>query len=75
MAVICEEDSITVPGKKLDRPFEAHQWLMNRMEYNNLENLDMATLAADRAYEFAFISALLRLQGATGSPRNPIAVR
>ena len=69
MAVICEEDSITVPGKKLDRPFEAHQWLMN------LENLDMATLAADRAYEFAFISALLRLQGATGSPRNPIAVR
>ena len=31
--------------------------------------------AADKAYEFAFIFAPLRLKGATGSPGNPIAVR
>jgi len=36
---------------------------------------DLAALAGDKAYEFAFIFAPLRLRGATGSPGNPIAVR
>ncbi|RMF86938.1 MAG: cyclase family protein [Nitrospinota bacterium] len=64
-----------VPGEDPDRPFEGHQWLMNRNGIYNLENLDLEELAADKVYEFAFIFAPLRLKGATGSPGNPIAVR
>jgi kynurenine formamidase len=41
----------------------------------NIENLDLEELARDKAYEFAFILAPLRLTGATGSPGNPSAVR
>lgn len=33
-----------------------------------LENLDLEKLAADRAYEFAFVFAPLRLKGAIGRP-------
>lgn len=64
-----------VPGEHPDRPFEGHQWLMNRNGVYNLENLDLEALAAERVYEFAFVFAPLRLKGATGSPGNPIAVR
>ncbi len=64
-----------VPGENADRPFEGHQWLMNRNGIFNLENLDLEALAADRVYEFAFFFAPLRLRGATGSPGNPVAVR
>jgi kynurenine formamidase len=41
----------------------------------HLENLDLAELAADKVYEFAFVFCPLRLKGATGSPGNPIAIR
>ncbi len=64
-----------VPGENPERPFEGHQWLMNRNGIYNIENLDLERLAADAVYEFAFIYAPLRLKGATGSPGNPIAVR
>ncbi len=64
-----------VPGEDTDRPFEGHQWLMNRNGIYNLENLDLTALANDGVYEFAFVFAPLRLKGATGSPGNPIAVR
>lgn len=64
-----------VPGEDPNRPFEGHQWLLNRHGIYNLENLDLEQLAADRVYEFAFVFAPLRLKGATGSPGNPIAVR
>ena len=64
-----------VPGENPDKPFEAHQWLLMRNGIYNFENLDLARLAADRVYEFAFIFAPVPLKGATGSPGNPIAVR
>lgn len=64
-----------VPGEDKDRPFEGHQWLMNRNGIYNLENLNLEELAADKVYEFAFIYAPVKLKGATGSPGNPIAVR
>ena len=64
-----------VPGENPDRPFEGHQWLLNRHGIYNIENLDLSALAADRVYEFAFVFAPLKLKGATGSPGNPIAVR
>ena len=41
----------------------------------SISYLDLEELAADKAYEFAFIFAPLKLKGATGSPGNPIAVR
>jgi kynurenine formamidase len=64
-----------VPPVDPDRPFEVHQWLLTRHGIYLLENLDLDALAQDRAYEFAFVFAPLRLKGATGSPGNPIAVR
>jgi kynurenine formamidase len=41
----------------------------------NHENLTLDELAADRAYEFLYVFAPLRLKGATGSPGRPIAIR
>ena len=64
-----------VPSQDPDRPFEVHQWLLTRNGIYLLENLDLTELAADRAYEFAFVFAPLRLKGATGSPGNPLAIR
>jgi len=64
-----------VPGENPDRPFECHEWLIQRNGIYNLENLDLETLAADRVWEFAFIFAPVPIKGATGSPGNPIAVR
>lgn len=64
-----------VPGENPDRPFEGHQWLMNRNGVYNLENLDLEALAADEVWEFAFVFAPVPLKGATGSPGNPMAVR
>jgi kynurenine formamidase len=57
------------------RPIEVHQHMITKNGIYFLENLDLEALAADRAYEFAFVFAPLRLKGATGSPGNPIAVR
>lgn len=63
-----------IPGENPERRGEGHQWLMNRNGVYNFENLDLAALASDRVYEFAFIFAPLKLKGASGSPGNPIAV-
>ena len=64
-----------VPGEDPDASFEVHEWLIVRSGIYNLENLDLAALAADEVYEFAFFFSPLRLKGATGSPGNPVAVR
>ena len=64
-----------VPGENPERPYEGHQWLMNRSGVYNLENLYLDELVEDEVYEFAFIFAPFKLKGATGSPGNPIAVR
>jgi kynurenine formamidase len=64
---------VDAPGRK--RPIEVHQWMITKNGIYFLENLDLEALAADKAYEFAFIFAPLKLKGATGSPGNPIAVR
>jgi kynurenine formamidase len=63
------------PPEDKDRPFPVHQWNLVRNGIYHLECMDLEELAADKAYEFAFIFAPLRLKGATGSPGNPIAVR
>jgi kynurenine formamidase len=39
------------------------------------ENLDLAELVGDRAWEVLYIFAPVPIKGATGSPGSPIAIR
>ncbi|NNL51633.1 MAG: cyclase family protein, partial [Woeseiaceae bacterium] len=52
-----------------------HQELIARRGIYNFENLNLAELAADKVYEFAFMFAPVKFKGATGSPGNPIAIK
>jgi kynurenine formamidase len=64
-----------VPNPNSDLQFPVHQLLIPRNGIYIYENLLTEELARDRAYEFAFFFAPLRLKGATGSPGNPLAIR
>ena len=64
-----------VPNPNPDLQFPVHQLLLARNGIYIFENLATEDLARDRAYEFAFFFAPLKLKGATGSPGNPIAIR
>ena len=61
------------PDSTLAAP--VHQLLLAKNGIYLFENLATEDLARDRAYEFAFVFAPLRLKGATGSPGNPVAIR
>ena len=50
-----------------------HMNLIARRAISNFENLDLDDLSGDKAYEFLFSWAPLKLVGATGSPGNPVA--
>jgi kynurenine formamidase len=63
------------PPPDPERRIEVHQWMLMKHGIYFLENLDLDGLADDKVGEFAFIFAPLRLQGATGSPGNPLAVK
>ena len=52
----------------------AHLYLLPQKGVYILENLDLEGLARERCWEFAFIAAPLKLQGATGSPLRPLAL-
>ena len=58
-----------IPGKTV----YCHMNLLVRHGITNFENLDLDQLSEDKAYEFLFTWAPLKLVGATGSPGNPIA--
>ena len=64
-----------MPGADPDKEVPVHQWTITRHGVYHLENMNLEDLAADKAYEFAFVFAPLPFKGATGSPGNPIAVR
>jgi kynurenine formamidase len=64
-----------VPNPNSELAFPVHQLLIPRNGIYIFENLLTEELARDRAYEFAFFFAPLKLKGATGSPANPLAVR
>lgn len=64
-----------VPGADPNIAFPVHQLLLPRNGIYIFENLATEELARDRAYEFAFFWAPLKLKGATGSPGNPLAIR
>ena len=63
-----------VPGENADKPFECHLQMQTRRGIWNLENLDLSQLVEDKAYEFLFVWAPLKMKGATGSPGNPVAL-
>ena len=50
-----------------------HMNLVVRRGITNFENLDLDVLSREKAYEFLFTWAPLKLVGATGSPGNPVA--
>jgi kynurenine formamidase len=50
-----------------------HMNLVARRGISNFENLYLDELSEDKAYEFNFAWAPLKLVGATGSPGNPVA--
>ncbi|MDX1406236.1 MAG: cyclase family protein [Woeseiaceae bacterium] len=56
------------------QPFECHVKLQTKRGIWNIENLDLTQLVEDKAYEFLFVWAPLKLKGATGSPGNPVAL-
>jgi kynurenine formamidase len=64
-----------VPNPNPELQFPVHQLLIPKNGIYIFENLLTEDLARDRAYEFAFFFAPLKLKGATGSPGNPIAIR
>ena len=64
-----------VPNPDAKLAFPVHQLLIPKNGIYIFENLVTEDLARDRAYEFAFMFAPLRLKGATGSPGNPLAIR
>ncbi|MEZ5660178.1 MAG: cyclase family protein [Burkholderiaceae bacterium] len=61
-------------GGETPQPFECHIKLQTKRGIWNLENLDLSQLVADKAYEFLFVWAPLKMKGATGSPGNPMAL-
>ena len=52
----------------------AHVHLLTQKGIYIIENLNLEELARARRYEFAFIAAPLKFQGATGSPLRPLAL-
>jgi kynurenine formamidase len=61
------------PDPQLSLP--VHQIMLVVNGVHLLENLDLAALAAARAYEFALVVQPLKIQGATGSTVAPMAIR
>ncbi len=51
-----------------------HINLVARRGIYNFENLDVEQLHNDKVYEFMFAWGVIRLQGATGAPGNPLAI-
>ncbi len=61
-------------GGEGPQSFECHLRMMTKRGIWNIENLDLTQLVEDKAYEFLFVWAPLKLKGATGSPGNPVAL-
>ena len=62
------------PNPVSSQVFPVHQELLVRNGIYIQENLDLGGLAAEAAWQFAYIYAPLPIKGATGSPGNPLAV-
>ena len=63
-----------MPGENADKPFECHVQMQTRRGIWSMENLDLTQLVEDGLGEFLFVWSPLKMQGATGSPGNPVAL-
>ncbi|HYP49942.1 MAG TPA: cyclase family protein, partial [Pyrinomonadaceae bacterium] len=63
-----------LPSSQSDNWIPVHTYLLAERGVSIIEVLQLEDLAKDNVYEFAFISAPLKLRGATGSPIRPIAI-
>ena len=61
------------PAAEIENWAYCHMNLSARRGIYLFENLDLRQLGEDRAYEFLFSWAPIKLVGATGAPGNPIA--
>ena len=62
------------PPERADNWVPVHTYLLAEKGVMFMEQLDLEALAQDSVYEFAFISASLKLTGASGSPMRPLAI-
>jgi kynurenine formamidase len=61
-------------GEQEDYAVPCHTEMQTRRGIWNIENLDFTPLLKDKAYEFLFVWAPLKIVGGTGSPGNPVAL-
>jgi kynurenine formamidase len=64
-----------VPNPDPTLAFPAHNELITKHGILLHENLNLAELAKDKVYQFAYIFVRVPFKGATGSPGSPIAVK
>ena len=63
------------PNPDPDLAFPVHHLVLVKNGVYIIEVLNLQELARDKVYEFCFSFSPLKLQGATGSPGNPVAIR
>ena len=75
MAVGADNLSLEAFPSKVDGNYvPVHTYLLAEQGVTILELVNLADLARDEVYEFAFIGASLKLRGASGAPMRPIAI-
>ena len=62
------------PPERTDNWVPVHTYLLAEKGVMFIEQMDLEELAKDKVYEFAFISASLKLRGASAAPMRPIAI-
>ncbi len=62
------------PSKTPDNFVPVHTYLFAERGVSVIEVMWLEDLAKDQVYEFVFIAASLKLQGATGAPLRPLAI-
>jgi kynurenine formamidase len=63
-----------VPDPETGATLFGHVYLLVQKGVYILENLNLAELARERCYSFAFVGIPLKFRGATGSPLRPLAL-
>ena len=75
MAVGADNLSFEVFPSEVDGNYvPVHTYLLAEQGVTILELVNLADLARDEVYEFAFIGASLKLRGASGAPMRPLAI-
>lgn len=62
------------PPERADNWVPVHTYLLAEKGVMFIENVSLEELSRDKVFQFAFISASLKLRGASGSPTRPIAI-